>query len=95
MSRYSPATPYRLAVPAYLVEGGDDWSWASEHFGLARRIVESGAQKQNSSARQLVSLYLKQLGKIGSVPTRIKFEEPHSKHSKRAPRRHSHHKKRQ
>ena len=75
---------YRLAVPAFLVSGGDDWSWATEHFGLARRI---DTKVNAPSGRQLLANYMKRLGKISSVPSRIKFEEPRTKPVRRTRRR--------
>jgi 2',3'-cyclic-nucleotide 2'-phosphodiesterase (5'-nucleotidase family) len=82
---------YRLAVPAYLVDGGDDWQWASRHFALAHR--DSSSNLTFPSARQLVAAYLKKVGKIDSVPTRIKFENPPNKGGKTVRRRRKHKRK--
>jgi hypothetical protein len=78
---------FRVAIPEYLVMGGDDWKWVSRHLDLPRRTEPASAP----SARQLLTAYLKRVGKIDSVPARIQFVEPKSrasgKHSRRRRRR--------
>lgn len=71
---------YSLAIPTFLLQGGDDWRWLVDHFGLERRV---DPKLQVSSARELLATYLKQRGKIEAINPRIRFEQPPGKHSRR------------
>jgi hypothetical protein len=77
---------YKLAIPLFLVDGGDDWQWLSQHFALAQRI---DAKATYPSTRDLVASYLKLQGTIDSIPTRIRFEIP-SKGKSKSKRTHHH-----
>jgi 2',3'-cyclic-nucleotide 2'-phosphodiesterase (5'-nucleotidase family) len=78
---------YKLAVPAFLVHGGDDWQWLSQHFALTYRIDPKATFP---STRELVASYLKTQGTVQSMPTRIHFETPSKGKSKKSRRRKRH-----
>jgi 2',3'-cyclic-nucleotide 2'-phosphodiesterase (5'-nucleotidase family) len=72
---------YRVAVPQALVDGADDWQWASKSMGLAKNSTPP------QDFRGLLADWLKQNPSVNFPAPRLKFEKVQAK-NKSSHRRH-------